>query len=130
MMSAEIEKLKKKFETEKQTKLILAIGIDLMGYLSYLIPGIAEFSDLAIAPISAILVYIFFNKKLKWAGFTFFEEILPFTDVIPSATIAWHDMYVRNQENTIEEMIKSEKRKENAFNKYAGKSPQNGLSEK
>jgi hypothetical protein len=127
-MSTEIEKLKKKFESEKQTKLILAIGIDLMGYLSYLIPGFAEFADLAIAPISAILVYIFFNKKLKWAGFTFFEEILPFTDLIPSATIAWHDMYVRNQEKTIEDMIESEKRKENAFNKHASNTLKNSLS--
>jgi len=129
-MSTEIEKLKKKFESEKQTKLILAIGIDLMGYLSYLIPGFAEFADVAIAPISAILVYIFFNKKLKWAGFTFFEEILPFTDVIPSATIAWHDMYVRNQEKTIEEMVESEKRKDNAFNKHASNTPKNSLPEK
>jgi hypothetical protein len=127
-MSTEIEKLKKKFESEKQTKLILAIGIDLMGYLSYLIPGFAEFADVAIAPISAILVYIFFNKKLKWAGFTFFEEILPFTDLIPSATIAWHDMYVRNQEKTIEDMIESEKRKENAFNKHASNTLKNSLS--
>jgi hypothetical protein len=127
-MSNEIEKLKKKFESEKQTKLILAIGIDLMGYLSYLIPGFAEFADVAIAPISAILVYIFFNKKLKWAGFTFFEEILPFTDLIPSATIAWHDMYVRNQEKTIEDMIESEKRKENAFNKHASNTLKNSLS--
>jgi hypothetical protein len=127
-MSSEIEKLKKKFESEKQTKLILAIGIDLMGYLSYLIPGFAEFADVAIAPISAILVYIFFNKKLKWAGFTFFEEILPFTDLIPSATIAWHDMYVRNQEKTIEDMIESEKRKENAFNKHASNTLKNSLS--
>jgi hypothetical protein len=127
-MSTEIEKLKKKFESEKQTKLILAIGIDLMGYLSYLIPGFAEFADVAIAPISAILVYIFFNKKLKWAGFTFFEEILPFTDLIPSATIAWHDMYVRNLEKTIEDMIESEKRKENAFNKHASNTLKNSLS--
>jgi hypothetical protein len=129
-MSTEIEKLKKKFETEKQTKLAVAICIDLLGYLSYIIPVFAEFADLAIAPISAILVYIFFNKKLKWAGFTFFEEILPFTDVIPSATIAWHDMYVRNQEKTIEDMIESEKRKENAFKKYASNTPKNSLSEK
>ena len=126
----EIDELKKKFNSEKEAKLIIAIGIDLLGYLSYLIPGIAEFADVAIAPISAILVYIFFNKKLKWAGFTFFEEILPFTDVIPSATIAWHDMYVRNQEKTIEEMIESEKRKENSFNKHAGTTPKNSLPEK
>jgi hypothetical protein len=32
-MSTEIEKLKKKFETEKQTKLFVAIGIDLLGCL-------------------------------------------------------------------------------------------------
>jgi len=129
-MSVDIEKLKKKFETEKQTKLMIAIGIDLLGYLSYLIPGLGEFADTAIAPISAILVYIFFNKKLKWAGFTFFEEILPFTDVIPSATIAWHDMYVRNQEKTIEEMVDGEKRKENAFNKHSGNNTKNTLPEK
>ncbi len=129
-MSADIEKLKKKFETEKQTKLMIAIGIDLLGYLSYIIPGMMEIADVAIAPISAILVYIFFNKKLKWAGFTFFEEILPFTDVIPSATIAWHDMYVRNQEKTIEEMVDSEKRKENAFNKHSGNNTKNTLPEK
>ncbi len=129
-MSADIEKLKKKFETEKQTKLMIAIGIDLLGYLSYIIPGMMEIADVAIAPISAVLVYIFFNKKLKWAGFTFFEEILPFTDVIPSATIAWHDMYVRNQEKTIEEMVDSEKRKENAFNKHSGNNTKNTLPEK
>jgi hypothetical protein len=129
-MSVDIEKLKKKFETEKQTKLMIAIGIDLLGYLSYIIPGMMEIADVAIAPISAILVYIFFNKKLKWAGFTFFEEILPFTDVIPSATIAWHDMYVRNQEKTIEEMVDGEKRKENAFNKHSGNNTKNTLPEK
>jgi hypothetical protein len=129
-MSTEIEKLKKKFEAEKQSRLMIAIGIDLLGYLSYLIPGIGETFDTLIAPISAILVYIFFNKKLKWAGFTFFEEIMPFTDVIPSATIAWHDMYVRNQEKTIEEMIESEKRKENAFNKHSVNTPKNSLPEK
>jgi hypothetical protein len=122
-MSSEIE-------TEKQTKLAVAICIDMLGYLSYIIPVFAEFADLAIAPISAILVYILFNRKLKWAGFTFFEEILPFTDLIPSATIAWHDMYVRNQEKTIEDMIESEKRKENAFHKHGGNTPKNSLPEK
>jgi hypothetical protein len=115
----EIEKLKVKFETEKRTKLIVAIGIDLLGYVSYLIPGIAEFSDVIIAPISAILVYSLFNKKIKWVGLAFFEEILPFTDVIPSATIAWSDMYIKNQEKTIAEMVERKRGKENAFKKYS-----------
>ena len=113
----DIKKLKEKFETEKRTKLVIAIGIDLFGYFSYLIPGIAEFSDVFFAPVSAILVYVLFNKKLKWAGLTFFEEILPFTDVIPSATIAWSDMYIKNQEKTIEAMIENERRKNTAFKK-------------
>lgn len=115
----EDSQLRKIFEKEKQTKLIIAIGIDTLGYLSYLIPGLAEFSDVIIAPISAILVYILFNKKLKWASFTFIEEILPFTDVIPSATIAWYDMYVKRQEKTIEEIAERERQKENTFKKYS-----------
>lgn len=119
-MSEEIKRLRKKFEAEKQMKLMIAIGIDAMGYLSYLIPGLAEISDAIIAPISAILVYIFFKKKLKWAAFTFIEELLPFTDAIPSATIAWYNMYVKDQELAIQEMVSMENRKEEAFRKAAG----------
>ena len=116
-MSIKVERLKRKFESEKQFKLILAIGIDLFGCISYIIPGFAEFLDGILAPLSAMLVYLLFNRKLKWAAFTFVEEILPFTDLIPSATIAWHNMYVKNQEKTIDELIESERRKEAAFAK-------------
>lgn len=126
-MPVDIDVLRKKFESEKQTKLIIAIVIDLLGVLSYLVPGMMEFSDMGIAPISAILVYILFKRKLKWATFTFLEELIPFTDVIPSATIAWHDIYVRNQERTIREMIESETKKEEAFLKYSGENNKNIL---
>jgi hypothetical protein len=126
-MSVDIDKLKKQFESDKRLKLFFAVLIDLLGFLSYVIPGFLEFSDVGIAPISAILVYVLFKKKLKWATFTFLEELLPFTDIIPSATIAWYDIYVSNQEKTIKEMIEAETKKEEAFLKYSGENNNNIL---
>ncbi|MEI8192590.1 MAG: hypothetical protein WCG64_01890 [Flavobacteriia bacterium] len=119
-MSVSVQELKKKFESEKQFKLFIAIGIDLVGCISYVIPGIGELFDAFLAPLSAILVYIFFKKKLKWAAFNFIEEIIPGIDIIPSATIAWYSMYVKDQEATIQEMVRDEQRKEAAFHKAAG----------
>lgn len=107
---------RKKFETEKYAKLVAAVLIDLIGFISYLIPALGEFFDMLLAPISAILVYILFGKKFKWAIFTLLEEMLPMTDVIPSATIAWYSMYVTNEIKTIEEMSSKMKEKEQAFN--------------
>jgi hypothetical protein len=83
----------KKTEEIKNLKLIAAILIDLIGMVSYLLPGASELLDAIWAPISAILVFILFNRKLSWASFTFLEELLPFTDVVPSATIAWYFQY-------------------------------------
>ena len=107
--------LRNKYELEKKVKLFVAILIDLFGCISYLIPGLGEIFDLAIAPISAILVFVLFGRKLKWAAFTFIEELVPMTDVIPSATIAWYSMYVTNEIETISEMNKREKLKQKMF---------------
>ena len=68
--------------------------------LSYLIPGAAELFDAVWAPISAVLVYYMFGRKLSWASFTFLEELLPFTDVVPSATIAWYVYYQKMEKKT------------------------------
>jgi hypothetical protein len=119
-MAVSVQELKKKFESEKQFKLFIAIGIDIMGCMSYIIPGIGELFDAFLAPLSAILVYIFFKKKLKWAAFNFIEEIIPGIDIIPSATIAWYSMYVKDQEATILEMVQEEQKKEAAFQKATG----------
>jgi hypothetical protein len=37
-----------------------------------------------------------FGRKLSWAGFTFVEELAPFADVLPSATIAWFVYYYKS----------------------------------
>ena len=65
--------------------------MDAIGYASFAIPALGELSDLVFAPISAIIFYKMFGG---WKGafggiFNFAEEILPFTDFIPTFTIMW-----------------------------------------
>jgi hypothetical protein len=81
---------------------VIALLIDMIGVMSYLIPSFGELFDAFWAPLSSLLVFLLFGKKLSWASFTFFEELFPFTDLIPSATLAWYfrygrDMNVKNE---------------------------------
>lgn len=64
---------------------------------SYILPGAAEFIDIVWAPISGYIFFKLFGKKLGVFGgvFNFLEEIIPFTDIIPSFTIAW---FIRKNE--------------------------------
>lgn len=78
-------------------KLVIALLIDLIGVMSYLIPSFGELFDAFWAPLSALLVFLLFGKKLSWASFTFIEELFPFTDLIPSATLAWYFQYGRSK---------------------------------
>ena len=80
----------------KTEKLILpniaiCIGMDLIGMASFVFPFLAEFSDIIWAPISAFIFNKMFGGRLGMIGgvLNFLEEILPFTDIIPSFTIAW-----------------------------------------
>jgi hypothetical protein len=75
----------------KTTTLLFCILMDLVGYATYSIPFLGEFGDLLWAPISALIFYKTFGG---WKGafggiFNFVEELLPFTDFIPSFTIMW-----------------------------------------
>lgn len=65
--------------------------MDLIGCASYVLPGLGEELDLIWAPISAIMFYIAFgkHKAIYGALFNFAEEIIPFTDIIPTFTIVW-----------------------------------------
>lgn len=73
----------------KIKKLILCLMLDVVGYFSFAIPFIGEFSDIIWAPIAAIISYKMFGEKRGkfTAVSTFAEELLPFTDIIPSFTI-------------------------------------------
>jgi len=75
----------------KTRDLILGLLFDGIGMLSFSIPLIGEFSDVVWAPVAGFLMTWMYKGKIgKIAGiFTFLEEIIPFTDVIPSFTLTW-----------------------------------------
>jgi hypothetical protein len=81
----------KLLEINSSKKLILSLFFDAIGMLTFTIPFIGEFGDVVWAPIAAFLMTKMYNGNVgKFAGaFTFLEEILPFTDVVPSFTLTW-----------------------------------------
>lgn len=85
---------------KKYTKLFIGLLFDALGYISFLIPGIGEFSDVVWAPASAwLMTKLYKGRAGKVAAiFTFVEEALPGFDVIPSFTIMWFYTYVINSE--------------------------------
>ena len=80
----------------KYKKLALGILLDALGFLSYIIPGIAEFSDILWAPLSAwLMTKLYKGKPGKVAAVVnFVEEALPGFDVIPTFTLMWLYTYV------------------------------------
>jgi hypothetical protein len=77
-------------------KLALCVAIDLLGDSSFLIPGVGEVEDVAWAPMSAYAMKFMFGSNAL-AGLDFVKEILPATDIIPLATLAWILTYVTPQ---------------------------------
>lgn len=75
----------------------ICILMDLLGMASYIFPAIAEFADIAWAPFSAFIFYRLFGGRFGKIGgvLNFLEEIIPFTDIIPTFTIAW---FIRKNE--------------------------------
>lgn len=83
-------------DDKKIRDLVLGVIFDIVGYLSYAIPMLGEFSDLVWAPISGVLMaYMYKGTKGKIAGaFSFLEEVMPFSDFIPSFTLMWIYTYL------------------------------------
>jgi hypothetical protein len=75
---------------EMWSKLVLSLAIDAIGSASYLIPIAGEFADIGWAPLQTLLLMAMYDKtspNLKYLSFA--EELLPFTDIIPSGTLGW-----------------------------------------
>ena len=71
-------------------KLLVSLLVDFVGSMSYLLPLVGEGFDLAWAPISMVLVGAMYDEStpaLKYVALM--EELLPFTDIVPSATLGW-----------------------------------------
>merc|ERR1712216_369908 len=73
---------------DKWMKLAISILIDIIGILTFLIPVLAEMMDVFWAPLSALLVHQLYVSTLL-SGVALIEELLPFTDIVPTATIGW-----------------------------------------
>ena len=71
--------------------LTFCLIMDLLGSATYLLPGLGEWFDILWAPISALIFFKSFGGKVGRIGsiINFAEEILPFTDIIPTFTIAY-----------------------------------------
>lgn len=83
--------MKKKEEKLFLPNIAICIVMDLIGMASFIFPGMGEFTDIIWAPISGYIFFKLFGGRLGIIGsvLNFLEEIIPFTDIIPSFTIAW-----------------------------------------
>jgi hypothetical protein len=83
-------------QDNKFRKLFLGLLFDAMGLVSYVIPGIGEFSDIIWAPISGWLMTRLYKGKIGQAAgmINFVEELIPGLDIIPTFTIMWFYTYV------------------------------------
>lgn len=71
-------------------KLFVSLVLDACGSASYLLPLVGEGFDIAWAPIQTIMIMAMYDAtspNLKYLSFV--EEILPLTDIVPSATVGW-----------------------------------------
>lgn len=77
--------------------LALCIVLDAIGMATYLIPALGEFADIIWAPLSGLIFYKLFGGRFGMVGgvLSFLEEIIPWTDIIPSFTIAY---FIRKNE--------------------------------
>mmetsp|Transcript_21182 Transcript_21182/g.44471 ORF Transcript_21182/g.44471 Transcript_21182/m.44471 type:complete len:288 (+) Transcript_21182:56-919(+) len=92
--NVENERIKKGFSATPPlsldfTKLLLCIIIDIIGSANEAIPIVGELVDVVYAPIAALLLRQLFSGSNVIFLLEFAEEILPFTDVLPLATICW-----------------------------------------
>jgi hypothetical protein len=76
--------------------LLLGLLLDLIGTLSFFIPGIGEFSDIIWAPLAGwLMTRMYKGVSGRTAGvLAFLEELLPGLDIIPSFTLMWLYTYV------------------------------------
>lgn len=83
-------------ESSKYTKIILGVIFDLIGLVSFVIPGVGEFTDVIWAPVAAYLVMKMYKGVAgKVGGFiALIEEGFPALDIIPTFTIMWIYTYI------------------------------------
>ncbi|TDP01381.1 hypothetical protein EV145_10489 [Flavobacterium sp. 245] len=78
-------------EDNRKSKLIIGLILDGIGMATSMITIFGDFADVIWAPLAAFIMTQMYKGRVgKVASvLTFVEEILPFTDVVPSFTLTW-----------------------------------------
>jgi len=84
------------YNDNKIRNLFFGLIFDEIGMMSFTIPLIGEFSDLIWAPLSGFLMNWMYKGFLGKIGGTvsFLEEILSFSDFVPTFTLVWIYKYL------------------------------------
>ncbi|WP_036384631.1 hypothetical protein [Muricauda sp. MAR_2010_75] len=87
----------------KYRNLFLGLLLDGIGMLSFMIPGIGEFSDVIWAPIAGWLMTRLYKGKVGQAAglIAFAEELIPGMDVIPTFTLTWIYTYLLSKKKNL-----------------------------
>lgn len=87
---------------KKYKWLLLSILFDGIGMLSFVIPGVGEFSDVVWAPVSVYFMTKMYKGTIGKVGgaVSFLEEIGVFgTDLLPTFTLTWVYTYLIKKKN-------------------------------
>lgn len=96
-----------KFEAQKSTHFTYSVILDLMGMLSFALPLLGEVTDGIFAFFYGIAIYSMYRMRLGKARAATggligtIEELLPFTDFIPTATLMWVYSYKFRRQSTL-----------------------------
>lgn len=94
-------------KSQKYKLLRTGLLYDAIGMVTMAVPIIGPFADMVWAPISSKkMMEMYPGKKGKlMAAFTFLEEILPYTDIIPTFTLMWLYTFVWKNQTAPNEII-------------------------
>lgn len=87
---------------KKKPSLVFCVLMDVIGAVTYFVPFFGEWGDTLWAPLSAVIFYYCFGGKtgLFGAFFNFVEEILPFSDFVPSYCLGYLFVSIRDKKNS------------------------------
>jgi hypothetical protein len=96
-----------RMKIEKKSLLVKGLMYDVVGLASTSIPVVGSLLDLAWAPYAAKKMRKMYpGQKGKFASVVvFLEEILPFTDIIPTFTLMWLYTYVWKKEGVTHSQV-------------------------
>lgn len=104
-----MDELKKQYRRKKLVKLLLSIGVDLIGNATYMLPVLGEGADLIWAFLSGgILMFALYPNHKIGATFGGLEELIPGTDIVPTATLLWINDYIIKDKKSFEKYVQTE----------------------